>query len=73
MLLASGQFFALIPDETMDLSKVCVCLRYVNKTLQFKNKFFGFYNTGIFTADAIFDLLKRVFESLKLDLNLKVQ
>jgi hypothetical protein len=51
---------------------VCVCAMF-NKTLEFKNDLFGFCNTGIVTADAIFDLLKRVFDSLKLDLNLMVQ
>jgi hypothetical protein len=75
MLPASDQFFALIANETMDLSKVeqvCVCLRYVQQDFTIQERFFGFYNTGIVTADAIFDLLKRVLESLQLDLNLMV-
>jgi hypothetical protein len=59
----------------MDLSKmkqVCVCLRYVEQDFTIQERFFGFFSTNFATADAIFELLKRVLESLKLDLNLKV-
>ena len=57
----------------MDLSKkeqVCVC--YVEQDFNIQERFFGFFSTNIATADAIFELLKRVLESLKLDLNLMV-
>jgi hypothetical protein len=52
----------------MDLSKmeqVCVCLRYVEQDFTIQERFFGFFSTNFATADAIFELLKRVYRSLK--------
>ena len=75
ILPKSGDFFSLIADETMDLSKfeqVCVCLRFVEQDLSIHERFYGFFSTKVTTADAIFDLLKRILENLKLDLNLMV-
>ena len=56
----SGEFYSLIADATMDLSKkeqVCVCLRYVERDFSIQERFFGFFSTNVATADAIFDLL----------------
>ena len=67
-----SQFYSLIADESMDISKleqVTVYLRYVNDDLIIQERFFGFFAIAIQTADAIFDLLKTVLLSLKLDLN----
>ena len=63
----AGEYYSLIADETMDLSKieqVCVCLRYVEHDLNI--------HAPVATADWIFNLLKKVLESLKLDINLMV-
>ena len=70
-----NQFFSIIADETLDVSKVeqvSFCLRYVNDDLSIQERFFGYFPTKIQTADAIFELLKSVIYSFKLDLNLLV-
>jgi hypothetical protein len=59
----------------LDLSKieqVCSCLRYVNDDLSIEERFFGFFPTKIQTAEAIFELLRNVLRSLKLDINFLV-
>ncbi len=46
ILLKSGEFFSLIADETMNLSKteqVCVCLRYVQHDLELTKDFLDFF------------------------------
>ena len=48
---------------------MCFCLRYVNDDLSIEERFFGFFPTKIQTAEAIFELLKSVLTSLKLNIN----
>jgi hypothetical protein len=77
ILPKSGEFFSLIADETMDLSKteqVCVCLRYVQHDFIIEERFLKKdFPINVATADAIFELLNRVLYSLKLDLNLNIR
>jgi hypothetical protein len=47
-------------------------LRYVQHDFRIEERFFGFFPINMATADVIFELLNRVLESLKLDLNLMV-
>lgn len=66
-----SEFFALICDETMDMSRnevVSICLRRVDDELHIHENFFGFFRTKIQTAAAIFELIKSVLENFKLDL-----
>jgi hypothetical protein len=71
----SGEFFSLIAEETLDLSKteqVCVWLRYVHHDFRFEERLFGFFPMNVSTADAIFEIIKSCLNNLELDLNLIV-
>jgi hypothetical protein len=70
------KYYAIICDETMDLSRkemLALCLRQVDDSLNIHENFFGFYRAKIQNADSIFNLIKSVLEEeLKLDLQLMV-
>ena len=69
-------YYAIICDETMDLSRkemLALCLRQVDDSLNIHEKFFGFFRAKIQTADGIFNLIKDVLENeLNLDLQFMV-
>jgi hypothetical protein len=71
-----SKFYAIICDETMDLSRkemLALCLRKVDDGLNVHENFFGFYRAKIQSADGIFNLIKYVLEEeLKLDTQLMV-
>ena len=68
-----SKFYAIICDETMDLSRkemLALCLRKVDDGLNVHENFFGFYRAKIQSADGIFNLIKSVLEE---ELNLDTQ
>ena len=68
-----SKFYAIICDETMDLSRkemLALCLRKVDDDLNVHENFFGFYRAKIQSADGIFNLIKSVLEE---ELNLDTQ
>lgn len=65
-------FFSILVDETTDISKkeiVSVCLRHVDIELNVHEDFIGFYSTASTTGERLYELIKTVLLSCKLDLN----
>ena len=72
-VLLPVSYFAVICDETMDLSRkemLALCLRTVDDTLKIHEKFFGSIRTKTQSAEGIFNTVK---DALVLELNLDLQ
>ena len=56
-----SKYYAIICDETMDLSRkemLALCIRQVEDSFNVYENFFGFFRAKSQTADGIFDLIK---------------
>ena len=65
--------FAVICDETVDLSKVeqmSVCIRYVTNSLQVRERFLGFWPLARTDGESLFQLLTDVMSRLDLPMAL---
>ena len=72
-LLLPPCYYAIICDETMDLSRkemLALCIRSVDDSLNIHENFFGFHRAHVQTAEGIFTTIKEALES---DLNLDLQ
>ena len=72
-VLLPSSYYAVICDETMDLSRkemLALCLRKVDDTLRVHEKFFGFHRAKLQSAEGIFNTIK---DALVLELNLDLQ
>ena len=64
-----GEFYSIIIDETMDITKleqVSFCVRYCDNNLEIFERFLGFFSTPTTNAEALYDLIKNLIESFKL-------
>lgn len=70
-----GEFYSIIVDETMDLTKleqVSFCVRYCDDNLEIFERFLGFFSTPTTNAEALYDLIKHLINSFKLQNKLLV-
>ena len=67
-----ARFFAIIADETMDISKLeqmSVCVRYVTDNFNIHERFIGFWSTATTDGATLFALLTDILQGLGLSLN----
>lgn len=69
--LKEAQYFALIIDETMDIStkeQISICFRYVDKNLQIEEVFVGFYETSSTTSATLLNIVLDVLMRYNLEI-----
>lgn len=75
--IQSAQYFAIIADETADISKseqVSICIRTVRPDLTIEESFLGFYETSDTKAKTLFQIILDVLARFGLDIaNLRGQ
>ena len=70
--IKSNIFFALIVDETTDIStneQFTFCVRYVDENFKIFERFFGFWRLEKTDAQTILELVKNILKELGLDIN----
>jgi hypothetical protein len=73
LLPKQGDFYALMADETCDISTIeqmSICFRFVDDDLIIHENFLGFYDLKITNAETIFNLL---LAAITKDFNLPIQ